>query len=80
MSLLIHNTHIITNDDQNTILEGHAVAIEGARVNAIGKESTLKEKYTEYEQIDGCGRLLLPGWVNTHMHFYGTFARGLANS
>ena len=24
------------------------------------------------------GRLLMPGFVNTHMHFYGTYARGLA--
>ncbi len=78
MSLLIHNVLIFTNDDQNTILEGHAAAIEGTRIKEIGGESELKQKYMHVEQLDGCGRLLMPGWVNTHMHFYGTFARGLA--
>ena len=78
MSLLIHNTLIFTNDDLNTILDGHAVAIEGTRIKEIGGESELKQKYVQFEQLDGCGRLLMPGWVNTHMHFYGTFARGLA--
>jgi len=78
MSLLIHNVLIFTNDDQNTILEGHAVAIEGTRIKEIGGESELKQKYMQFEQLDGGGRLLMPGLINAHMHFYSTFARGLA--
>ena len=78
MSLLIHNVFIFTNDDQNTVLEGHAVAIEGTRIKEIGGKSELKQKYIQFEQFDGGGRLLMPGLINAHMHFYGTFARGLA--
>src|SRR5690606_18258548 len=33
-----------------------------------------------YQVIDGGGRILMPGFVNVHMHFYGTYARGLALS
>ena len=78
MSLLIHNVLIFANNDQNTVLEGHAVAIEASRIQEIGGESELKQKYMQFEQFDGGGRLLMPGLINAHMHFYGTFARGLA--
>ncbi|MFQ5639359.1 MAG: putative aminohydrolase SsnA [bacterium] len=78
MNLLIHNAIIFTNDDQNRILEDHVVTVEGTRIREIGSETELKSKYAHYEQLDGGGRLLMPGLINAHMHFYGTFARGLA--
>ncbi|NIR46967.1 MAG: putative aminohydrolase SsnA, partial [candidate division Zixibacteria bacterium] len=37
-----------------------------------------KEKYDSFRQIEGKGRLLMPGWINAHMHLYSTFARGIA--
>ncbi len=78
MNLLIHNVLIFTNDDQNRILHSHAVAIEGARIHEVGPEVEMKEKYPHLQKLDGGGRLLTPGLINAHMHFYGTFARGLA--
>jgi putative selenium metabolism protein SsnA len=78
MNLLIHNVTIFTNDDSNTILNNSAVAIEGSCVKEVGAEPDLREKYSGYQQIDGQGRLLMPGLINVHMHFYSTFARGLA--
>ena len=78
MNLLIHNVLLFTNDNENTILKDHAVAVEGARVQEIAPESELRQKYAQFKQIDAGGRLLMPGLVNAHMHFYGTFARGLA--
>ncbi len=80
MNLLIHNITIFTNDDQDTILENHAVAIEGSRIKEVGSESELKEKYSDFVHLDGKSRLLMPGLINTHSHFYSTFARGLALS
>ena len=78
MNLLITNCLVFTNDEKNSVLQGHAVAIEGATIIATGPEQNLKQKYASYKIIDAAGRLLMPGLVNTHMHFYGTFARGLA--
>ena len=78
MNLLIHNLVIFTNDDENNILSGCGVAIAGTRIHEVGPESPLKEKYAHFRQIDAAGRLLMPGLINTHMHFYSTFARGLA--
>lgn len=77
MNLLIHNALIFTNDEKNTLLRDHAVAIEGNRICEIGPAAALRRKYAGHQMIDGGGRLLMPGLVNAHMHFYGTFARGL---
>ncbi|MFQ5706933.1 MAG: putative aminohydrolase SsnA [bacterium] len=77
MNLLIHNILTVTNDDRHRILSGHAVAVEQARIKELGEEPELKKKYGHFQQIDGGGRLLMPGLINAHMHFYSTFARGL---
>lgn len=78
MSLLIHNVTIFSNDDRNSVLRDQALAVEGSRIKAVGPEREFRERYAHYEQIDGQGRLLMPGLTNAHMHFYGTYARGLA--
>ena len=78
MNLLIHNITIFTNDDQNRVLHDHAVAIRRNRIEETGPERALKNKYLDYKKLDGSGRLLMPGLINAHNHFYGTFARGLA--
>ncbi|MFQ5605615.1 MAG: putative aminohydrolase SsnA [bacterium] len=77
MDLLIHNVFIFTNDEHNTILTRQAVAIAGTRIVEVGPESQLTKKYSHSQQIDGGGRLLMPGLINAHTHFYSTFARGL---
>lgn len=78
MSLLIHNVTIFTNDAKNTVLHNQAVAIEGTRIVALGAEAELKAQYSHLKQLDGEGRLLMPGLTNTHMHFYGMYARGMS--
>ncbi|MFQ5652218.1 MAG: putative aminohydrolase SsnA [bacterium] len=76
--MLIHNVRIFTNDRQSTILTHHAIVIEGSRIHEIGPETELETKYESHKHIDAGGRLLMPGLINCHNHFYGTFARGLA--
>lgn len=78
MDLLIHNVTIFTNDEQNNVLTDHAVAVEGATIRAVGPYEVLRQEYDQFEILDGGGRLLMPGLINAHMHFYGTYARGLA--
>ncbi len=78
MNLLIHNAEIFTNDKKNTLLAGQAAVIAGSRIIEIGEASAMRKKHPEAERLDGRGRLLMPGLINAHMHFYGTYARGLA--
>lgn len=77
MNLLIHNVTIFTNDERDNVLSGQAVVVEGSTIRALGPVAELRQSYSHFQELDGQGRLLMPGLVNAHMHFYGTYARGL---
>jgi len=78
MNTLITNSQIITQETPNRVLTGQAVAIEGAWIKAVGPEADLRQQFADYEVLDGRGRVLMPGLINAHNHFYGLYARGLA--
>jgi putative selenium metabolism protein SsnA len=80
MNLQINNTTIYSNDNQNSILNNCAVVIENSRIVEVGPEPDIKKKYSHFTKLNGQGRLLMPGFVNIHMHFYSTFARGISLS
>lgn len=77
--LIVGNGLVITRDIVNPIISDGAVAIEGNRIISVGKLNELKERYSKYEFIDAKGKLIMPGYINMHMHYYSTFARGISN-
>lgn len=77
--LLIGNGLVITRDDKRPIIENGCVAVEGNKIVEVGLTSELKAKYSAEEFIDAKGKLIMPGFINAHMHYYSTFARGMAN-
>lgn len=77
--LLIGNGKVITRDNSRPIIDNGCVAVEGNKIVEIGMTQDLKGKYTGANFIDAKGRLIMPGFINTHMHYYSTFARGMAN-
>lgn len=77
MSLIVHNVLIFTNDKKRSVLTDSAVWIAGNRIRRIGPEKELLAELPDKPRLDGRGRLLMPGLINIHMHFYSTFAKGL---
>ena len=75
--LLIRNATIITLDPQNRILQG-SVVIEQGRISAISQHPP-QDLSGFSEIIDGYGRVLLPGFVQTHIHLCQTLFRGAAD-
>ena len=75
--LLIGNGKIVTRDDSCPFIENGAVLINGAAIREVGESACLREKYPDSEFLDAKGRLVMPGFINTHMHYYSTFARGI---
>ena len=75
--LLIGNGTIITRDSACPFFENGAVAIDGNLIKEAGDTALLRAQYPDAEFIDARGRLVMPGFINTHMHYYSTFARGL---
>jgi putative selenium metabolism protein SsnA len=75
---LIGNGNIVTRDISRPFIEGGAVALGGNLIREVGETASLRAKYPDAEFIDAKGRLVMPGFINTHMHYYSTFARGIA--
>ena len=76
-SLLIKNGSVITLGKKNKIIHNGAVLIEGNIIKKIGKTSDFKDIEKPAAVIDAKGKLIMPGFINAHMHFYSTFARGI---
>ncbi|RPA12291.1 8-oxoguanine deaminase [Gordonia sp. OPL2] len=73
---LIENAYVVTVDGRRRELESASVLIDGSRVAAVGDiPSDLPADVT---RIDGSGRVLTPGLINTHHHLYQWITRGLA--
>src|SRR5258707_14462032 len=75
-SLLIKGATVVTLDADNLIFDGD-VSIENGRIS--GRGGSLAASFTGVEVIDARGCVLLPGFVQTHVHLCQTLFRGAAD-
>ncbi|WP_223701938.1 beta-aspartyl-peptidase [Sutcliffiella deserti] len=52
------------------------VLLIGSKIGAIEKEITLQTNYKNVEVIDGTGKLLVPGFIDSHVHITGGGGEG----
>src|SRR6266702_1180896 len=76
--ILIGNGTIITLGAQNQLIEHGAVLVHDNRIAAIDTDTVLRQQYPNAEYFDANEGLIMPGFLCTHTHFYGAFARGVA--
>lgn len=74
---LIRNAIIMTMNENNDILTGDLL-IEGNRIAGIG-DNLGAQAAEGVEIIDAGGKVLLPGFVQTHIHLCQTLFRGRAD-
>ncbi|HAH31020.1 MAG TPA: putative aminohydrolase SsnA [Elusimicrobia bacterium] len=77
-TILIKNGIIITFGEKNKVLYNHALLIEDGLIKKIAPRKAFRGKYSRV--IDATGKVVTPGFINAHMHFYSTFARGLTKA
>ncbi|HSF82673.1 MAG TPA: amidohydrolase family protein [Anaerolineales bacterium] len=77
--LLLTNAIVLTMDENFSLYEPGAVAIQGDSILAVGPEAELKAAYQAAETLDCDGKVLMPGLVNAHTHVPMTLLRGLAD-
>jgi putative selenium metabolism protein SsnA len=77
-ALLIKNGTVVTLGEKNRVLQDGAVLIEDGVIKAVGKTATVKMKARGAETINARNKVVMPGFINAHMHLYSTFARGLS--
>ena len=70
---------IITMDEERRRYRHADLLISGKEIKAIGKnlKDTLGDTVTIDEVVDASGRVILPGFVNTHHHTWQTLIRNI---
>ena len=76
--LLIENGTILSTGGKPRVLRNHSVLIENGFITRIAP----KGKFSRFtgKRIDAKDKVVLPGLINAHTHFYSSFARGLTKA
>ncbi len=75
--LIVGGGPVLSFDRDYTVIDNGAVVIKDKKIKELGKTERIREKYPEVEFHHTHGGVIMPGMINTHMHFYSTFARGM---
>ena len=78
MSLLIENGTVLTAGKTPAVLPNHSVLIENGYITRIAPKNRFKA--FAGKRIDASRKVVAPGFINAHTHFYSTFARGLTKT
>ncbi len=69
---------VVTLGKNNRVIWNGSVVTDGESIVAVGDAAEMKNRYPEAEAVDCAGKIVLPGFVCAHHHFYSTMARGMA--
>jgi 5-methylthioadenosine/S-adenosylhomocysteine deaminase len=67
---------LITAADQSP-LAGWGVRVSGDSIDRVDSHATLRSAFPDDNVIEAPSSVLLPGFVNAHVHLYGTLAHGI---
>ncbi|PZP27421.1 MAG: amidohydrolase [Roseateles depolymerans] len=76
---LIDDGIVVTMDAERRVIQHGSVAIDGARIVAVGEAAELRSRYRARQVLAAKGRLVIPGLINGHSHVPMTLFRGLAD-
>jgi len=77
IDLMITNARIHTRDDKKTIINPGEIAIDQGRFLAVAEIGDLKQQYSPRRTWDAGGKVILPGFINSHNHLFQVCLRGL---
>ncbi len=77
MATRFENGIVVTLGEKNRVLWNATVVTDGERVAAVGDAAEMKRRFPTATSVDCTGKIVLPGFICTHHHFYSTMARGM---
>jgi putative selenium metabolism protein SsnA len=69
---------VVTLGENSRLLWNGAVVVDGERIAAVGDAAEMKRRFPGAGAVDCSGKIILPGFICTHHHFYSTMARGMS--
>lgn len=78
MTTRFENGIVVTLGAQNRVLWNGAVVTEEEHIVAVGDAAELRKRFPDAQSVDCEGKIILPGFICAHHHFYSTMARGMA--
>lgn len=77
MTTRFENGIVVTLGENNRVLWNAAVVTEGETILAVGEATEMRRRYPQAKAVDCSGKIILPGFICAHHHFYSTMARGM---
>ena len=74
--LIIRNAKIYTMDRDRHVIDRGSLAVRGDRIAGI-EQTDLAESASAVQILDAGGMILFPGFINTHIHIFQSFLKGL---
>jgi putative selenium metabolism protein SsnA len=78
MATRFENGIVVTLEEKNRVLWNATVVTDGELVVAVGDSVDMERRYPDSHFVDCSGKVILPGFICAHHHFYSTMARGMA--
>ncbi len=75
--LLISGGIIVTMNPERSIFHKGAILIKGDMIEAVGASEELEARYRDASRFDAANRLILPGFIDTHVHLSEHIVRSL---
>lgn len=70
----------MTMDKSDRLIPDGAIYIEGSKIIDVGKTRDLEKKYKADKMIDASNSIIMPGLVNSHVHFTSVLRRGVEDN
>src|SRR5690242_16622789 len=78
VDLMVLNGTVLTVDPERRVITDGAVVIAKDRIKDVGKTAELAEKYQAAKVINASEKIVMPGLINSHIHFYHHMHKGLS--
>lgn len=79
VDLILKNGLILTVDNNKKIIENGAIAVANSKIVDIDITQNIEKKYQSDKTFDAKGKIVMPGFINTHTHLAMTVFRGLVD-
>lgn len=74
--MLIINSKFLISSFEEVYID-HSLVVEGEEILEILPKKEAEEKYPDARIVDKSNSIIMPGFINAHMHQYGVLSRGI---